>query len=108
MDTNRHSQKTSFLICGLDFSKKQKKQLFFSECEELGEVRAKLLRTEIKLSEVNEENIEMNGQLKEFEITLSQMNIQYQEVRRLLTTSSATCFLDPGFSSSSISNFSNF
>lgn len=54
--------------------------LSFSEGEEVGELRTKLLRAEIELSQRNEENAIVSRQLQEFEVTLAQLNAQYKEV----------------------------
>ncbi|KHN81455.1 Daple-like protein [Toxocara canis] len=49
------------------------------ESEEVGEIRAKLLRAEIELSQKNEENAIASRQLQQLEITLAQLNAQYKE-----------------------------
>ncbi|VDD86886.1 unnamed protein product [Enterobius vermicularis] len=54
-----------------------------SESEEVGELRAKLLRSEIKLSELNEENIVLNEQLKNCETHVSQLSLQYKDASDL-------------------------
>ncbi|VDO20545.1 unnamed protein product [Brugia timori] len=55
-------------------------------CEELGEVHAKLLRTEIELSEKKEECGVLGQQVQEFQMTLSQVTSQYQKTCDLCNT----------------------
>lgn len=52
----------------------------FSNYEEAGEIHAKLLRTEIELSEKKEECGMLDQQVQQFQITLSQVTSQYQKV----------------------------
>uniref|UniRef100_A0A0N5AM56 HOOK_N domain-containing protein n=1 Tax=Syphacia muris TaxID=451379 RepID=A0A0N5AM56_9BILA len=51
------------------------------DAEEVGELRAKLLRAEIKVSETSEENNVLNERLKSCENHLSQLNIQFKEAK---------------------------
>ncbi|VDK82710.1 unnamed protein product [Litomosoides sigmodontis] len=57
-----------------------------NSCEEVGEVHAKLLRTEIELSEKKEECGMLDQRVQKFQTALSQLTSQYQKTCNLCDT----------------------
>ncbi|EJW86235.1 hypothetical protein WUBG_02854, partial [Wuchereria bancrofti] len=100
-EENEHSSREDFGSLGSQIAEDDRKRILELElenrklktklenaknCEELGEVHAKLLRTEIELSEKKEECGVLGQQVQEFQMTLSQVTSQYQKTCDLCNT----------------------
>ncbi|EFO28431.2 hypothetical protein LOAG_00027 [Loa loa] len=98
MNEDQHNSREDFGSLGSQIADDDKKRILelelenrklrtklenFNNCEESNEIHAKLLRTEIELSEKKEECGMLGRQVQEFQMTLSQVTSQYQKTSDL-------------------------